>query len=78
MHKTLCIAGLILGVFVLTASRSADPPSAIETPRISAHIRLLGQTQTIPTTTLFTVSQNGVYRVTTYFDSNFTGTARHW
>jgi hypothetical protein len=57
MYKALCFAGLMLATLGVSASKLATPPSAIETPRISAHIRLLGQTQTVPTTTLLNVTQ---------------------
>ena len=70
MYKTLGIAVVLLAVLAFTSgSRSAD--ASLTTPigpgpTIVAHGRLVNQTAPIPTTTIFTPSQTGLYRLSVY------------
>jgi hypothetical protein len=76
MYKALCVAALLLTAFVAVGSRSAAVPAAtLTSPQIVAKVSLTGQTQTIPTTTLFNVKQTGLYRVTTYSTQTVPGSA---
>src|SRR5258708_6224341 len=68
MYKTLTVAALLLAAFAFTsASRSADAsPTTPIGPAIVARGKLVNQTATIPATTIFTPSQNGLYRLSAY------------
>jgi hypothetical protein len=55
MYKALCIAVLLLPTFVLAQS-----------PQIVAKAKLPHQTATIPTTTIYTPAQTGLYRLSIY------------
>ena len=68
MYKTLTVAALLLAAFAFTSgSRSADasPTTAIG-PAIVAKGKLVNQTAPIPTTTIFTPTQTGLYRLSIY------------
>ena len=68
MYKTLTVAALLLAAFAFTpGSRSADasPTTAIG-PAIVAKGKLVNQTAPIPTTTIFTPTQTGLYRLSVY------------
>jgi len=68
MYKTLTVAALLLAVFAFTSgSRSADasPTTAIG-PAIVAKGKLVNQTAPIPTTSLFTPTQSGLFRLSAY------------
>jgi hypothetical protein len=68
MYKVLCLVGLLLATFALTSgSKPADASaSGLPSPVILARVSLTNQTAVIPTTTIFTPAQSGVYRVSTY------------
>jgi hypothetical protein len=55
MYKALCIAVLLLPTFVLAQS-----------PQIVAKAKLSHQTAAIPTTTIYTPAQTGLYRLSVY------------
>lgn len=64
MYKTLCVAVLLLPTFALTQARnSAATPVS---PPIVARGKLVNQTAPIPTTTIFTSAQDGLYRLSAY------------
>src|SRR6266849_1999381 len=68
MYKSVCLVVILLAAFAFTSgSRSADasPVSSISPP-ILAKAKLPNQTAAIPTTTLFTPTQDGLYRLTVY------------
>jgi hypothetical protein len=66
MHKNLSVALLIVA-FGLVALRSTGTPTSSPTsPVIVAKRRLVNQTAPIPTTTIFTPGQDGVYRLSAY------------
>ena len=68
MYKTLCVALALLAVFAFTSgSRSADasPVTSVSAP-IVAKGKVLNQTVPIPTTTIFTPVQTGLYRLSVY------------
>jgi hypothetical protein len=65
MYKNLSIALLIIA-FGLVAARSTGLPSTPTSPVIIVKRRLVNQTATIPTTTIFTPAQDGVYRLSAY------------
>jgi hypothetical protein len=65
MHKTLCVAVLLLPTFALAqGGKSATPP--FPSPLIVAKGKLVNQTAPIPTTTIFTPIQTGLYRLSVY------------
>lgn len=57
MYKTLCVAVLLLPTFALAQGVS---------PQIVARAKLTHQTATIPTTTIYTPTQTGLYRLSIY------------
>jgi len=68
MYKTLDISVVMLAAFAFTSgSRSADasPTNSIG-PAIVARGKLVNQTTPIPTTTIFTPTQTGLYRISVY------------
>ena len=65
MYKTLCVAVLLFPTFALTqAHNPATPP--FPSPLIVAKGKLLNQTAPIPTTTIITPTQSGLYRLSVY------------
>ena len=68
MYKTLGIAVVLLAAFAFTpGSRSADAsPATPVSPPIVAKGKLRNQTAGIPTTTIFTPTQDGLYRLSVY------------
>lgn len=70
MYKSLCIGVLLLAAFAFTsghkaADASPTAPTALTSPAIVAKGALPNQTATI-TTTLYTPTQTGLYRLTVY------------
>jgi len=68
MYKTLTVAALLLAAFAFTSGgRSADvsPTTPISAP-IVARAKLVNQTGPIPTTTILTPAQSGLYRLSVY------------
>lgn len=68
MYKTIAVAALLVAVFAfVSGSRSAD---ASATATISAPIvargEVLNQSTPIPTTTIFTPTQTGLFRLSVY------------
>jgi hypothetical protein len=68
MYKTLCVVALLLATFVFTSgSKPADAsPVTPVSPPIVAKGKLVNQTAPIPTTTIFTPTQVGLYRISVY------------
>ena len=67
MYKTLCAVALLLGTLALSGSQSAAIPAASpSSPPIIARVKLTNQTAAIPTTTIFTPAQTGLYRASLY------------
>ena len=68
MYKTLCVAVLLLPTFVLAqGSKPADAsPTTPIGPPIVAHGKLLNQNTPLPSTTIFTPTQDGLYRLSVY------------
>ena len=75
MYKTLRVAVLLIATFAFTSgSRSADAsPTTPPSPVIVARAKLVNQTSPIPTTTIFTPTQNGLYRLSVYATVTRTG-----
>jgi len=67
MYKRLCsVLSVILATLAFMASRS-DPANFIGgNPRIIKRVVLKNQNAAIPSTTLFTPSHDGIYRVSAY------------
>ena len=76
MYKTLCAAAFLLAVFAITLGNrfAAAIPAGPVSPTIVASRQLTGRTTMIPTTTLFTPSANGLYRVSAYISMTTPGT----
>jgi hypothetical protein len=68
MYKSICTVAVLLVAFAfLSGSRSADAsPATPLGPVIVAKGEAPNQTAPIPTTTLFTPTQDGLYRVSAY------------
>jgi len=67
MHKTLGAAVLLLSMFSLAqSSKPTAPASTFTSPVIVAKGKLRNQMTTIPTTTILTPSQDGLYRLSVY------------
>src|SRR5882757_9204647 len=65
MYKTLCLAVLLLPGFALAqAPKPATTP--FSSPLIVAKGKLRNQSAPIPTTTIFTPTQDGLYRLSVY------------
>src|SRR6266446_5454833 len=65
MYKSVCIAVLLLPTFISAqGGKSATPP--FPSPLIVAKSKLPNRTAPIPTTTIFTPSQDGLYRLSVY------------
>jgi hypothetical protein len=65
MYKTLALAILLLPT--LTLAQEAKPaPIPLTQPQIVAKGKLPNQTAPIPTTTIFTPTQTGLYRLSVY------------
>jgi len=68
MYKNLCVATLLLPMFALAqnATRTSAPGRPFSSPLIVAKGRLLNQAAPIPTTTIFTPTESGIYRLSVY------------
>jgi hypothetical protein len=66
MNKALCVAVLLLGTIALTNRNSTASPVGPAYPLIVAKAKLLNQTAQIPTTTIYTPAQSGLYRLSVY------------
>jgi hypothetical protein len=67
MYKALCATAILLVIIAVTVGRSAGIPNAtLTSPLIVARGRLVNQTQPFPATTLFTPTQDGLYRLSVY------------
>ena len=68
MYRVLYLAALLLAIVALTSfgSPAGASPGALPTPMIVAKGKLVNQTSPIPTTTIFTPPQDGLYRLTVY------------
>lgn len=68
MYKVLCVAVLLLPMFALAqdATTASAPGRPFSSPLIVAKGKLLNQTAPIPTTTIFTPTHDGFYRLSVY------------
>jgi hypothetical protein len=68
MYKSIFVVAVLLAAFAfLSGSRSADASQTVlPSPVIVAKGRLANQTAPIPTTTMITPTQNGLYRWSVY------------
>jgi hypothetical protein len=68
MYKALCVAVLLLPTFAVTQGSKARAASAgtFSSPQIVAKAKLPHQTAAIPTTTILTPAQDGLYRMSVY------------
>jgi hypothetical protein len=82
MYKALCVATLLLATFALTSgSKFADAsPATPPSPVIVARAKLVNQTAPIPTTTIFTPTQTGLFRFSAYTTQTMpvSGDSRYW
>jgi hypothetical protein len=78
MYKTLCVAVLLLPTFALAQARNVAVTSI--SPPIVAKGKLINQSAVIPTTTIFTPTQTGLYRLSVYgtITTITTGIASSW
>jgi hypothetical protein len=66
MYKTLCVAVLLLPTFALAQTSKPSSSGPFNSPQIVAKGKLPNQTAPIPTTTIFTPTQTGLYRLSVY------------
>jgi len=67
MRNILVVVTVLWGALILLGNKSTAVPNAgFTSPIFVSRLGLQGQTQPIPTTTLFTVPQSGLYRLSTY------------
>jgi hypothetical protein len=66
MYKALCVAAVVAGLLALSGRSSSAAPAPFTSPLIVAKGKLINQTASIPTTTIFTPPQNGLYRLSVY------------
>jgi hypothetical protein len=66
MNKALCVAGLLLGTIALTGRHSTAAPVGPDYPQVVAKGKLLNQNAPIATTTIYTPTQTGLYRLSIY------------
>jgi hypothetical protein len=80
MYKTLCVAAILVATIVFTSGNKPADASTVglPSPVIVAKISLTNQTQQIPTTTLFTPTTSGLYRVSIYFSMTKPVTQLEW
>src|SRR6516225_4402115 len=64
MKKAFVTAVLLLGFLVLCFGTNGS--NAFVGPKVIARVNLKNQTSTIPTTTVFTPTQSGLYRASAY------------
>jgi hypothetical protein len=74
MYKVLSFA-LLLVASLLLAQEKQLPAANLQSPVIVARERLVNQTAPIPTTTIFTPRQTGLYRLSVYMTMSRVGTA---
>jgi hypothetical protein len=65
-EKLLVTLSLAVGCIGLMVGRSVGVANSSFSPQVVQRVALIGQTGAIPTTTLFTPSQKGLYRVSVY------------
>ncbi len=65
MYKALCVAALLVGLLALTGRSSSATPTPFTGPLIVAKGKLVNQTTTI-NKTVFTPTQDGLYRLSMY------------
>ena len=63
MYKSLCVAALLTSPFMAAGQ---DKTPTVVSPAIVAKRKLLNQTKKIPTTTLYTPKQTGLFRLSIY------------
>jgi hypothetical protein len=75
VYKNLCVAAILLAIIVFTSGNKPADASAVglPSPVIVAKVALTGQTAEIPTTTLFTPKDAGVYRISAYLSMTTRG-----
>lgn len=66
MYKVLSVIFAGLLVFSVRGSSSSGVNAALPTPSIIARVSLKAQTGAIPSTTLFTPTATGIYRISAY------------
>jgi hypothetical protein len=66
MYKALCVAVAVAGLLVLAGRSSSADPAPFTSPVIVAKGKLNNQKTSIPTTTIFTPSHDGLFRLSVY------------
>jgi hypothetical protein len=69
MYKSICVVAVFLAVFAFMSGSQpagASAPTNYASPQIVARCKLVNQTAPIPTTTIFTPLQTGLYRLSVY------------
>jgi hypothetical protein len=75
MNKTFAVAVLLICAFVFGfATNSTDAPTGTAGPRVVAKVALPNQSANIPTTTIFTPQQSGLYRASIYMEQTVPAT----
>src|SRR5260370_34567475 len=68
MYKSVCVVVILVAAFAFTSGggSAAASPTTPPSPVIVARAKLVNQTAPIPTTTIFTPTQTGLYRLSVY------------
>ena len=66
MFKALCVAVLLVPIFAIAQTTKASTTPPFASPVIVAKGKFVNQTAPIPTTTIFTPPQTGLYRLSVY------------
>jgi hypothetical protein len=69
MYKSICVVAVLLAAFAFMSGSKpagASAPTSYASPQIVARGKLANQTAPIPTTTIFTPVQTGLYRLSVY------------
>jgi hypothetical protein len=66
MRKMLGLMFLLIGTCSLCFAQATTPTTTTGFPRVVAHVSLTGQSHGIPSTTVFTPTVSGLYRISAY------------
>jgi hypothetical protein len=66
MYKTLCIAVLLIPTFLFAQNGKSASAATLPGPVIVARGKVVNRSSGVPTTTIFTAKQTGLYRVSAY------------
>ena len=66
MYKTLCVAALLIPTFLFAQNGKPVSAATLPGPSIVARGKVVNRSTTVPTTTIFTPQETGLYRLSVY------------